>query len=79
MCIAFGLEPDDCFATSAKTGRGVAPLLPAIVARVPPPTSGPGGPAAACRARVVDSWFDDHRGVVCLVQVVKGGGGIYIR
>jgi len=105
MSIAFGLEPEDVFATSAKTGLGVAQLLPAIVGRIPPPSLGSGGSAAKrpllppvaangrggggggdaaavllagstavssslpLRARVVDSWFDDHRGVICLVQV----------
>ena len=24
------------------------------------------------RGRIVDSWFDEHRGVVCLVQVMAG-------
>jgi GTP-binding protein LepA len=68
MCVSFGLDPDDVLLTSAKSGFGVAPLLPAIVARVPPPAS-LWGRAGPCRARVVDSWFDDHRGVICLVQV----------
>ena len=68
MCVTFNLEPDDVLLTSAKSGLGVALLLPAIVSKVPPPKSmfGRDGP---CRARVVDSWFDDHRGVICLVQV----------
>lgn len=68
MCVTFNLEPDDVLLTSAKSGLGVALLLPAIVSKVPPPKSmfGRDGP---CRARVVDSWFDDHRGVICLIQV----------
>jgi len=69
MCIAFGLEPDDCIATSAKSGLGVHNILPTIARRVPPPR---GQPAGQCRARVVDSWFDEHRGVVCLIQAVGG-------
>jgi len=80
------LEPEDIFATSAKSGLGVAALLPAIVRQIPPPRDAAAAVAAGesvvgsgdaryalpqspLRARVVDSWFDDHRGVVCLVQV----------
>ena len=70
MALTFDLDPDDVLPTSAKSGLGVDRLLPAIIKRVPPPT-GLKYPAT-CRARVVDSWFDDHRGVVCLVQVVDG-------
>ena len=28
--------------------------------------------SAPCRARVVDSWFDSHRGVISLIQVIDG-------
>lgn len=59
---------DDCLAISAKTGEGVSSILPQIVNKVPPPN---GKTVAPCRARVVDSWFDDHRGVICLIQVSR--------
>ena len=77
MC-TYTCVQDECIATSAKTGQGVDRILPAIVDRLRPPAlpqGGGGGGAAAegkdrpLRARVVDSWFDTHRGVICLVQV----------
>ena len=39
-----------------------------------PSSSSPPSPLAGTqfRGRIVDSWFDEHRGVVCLVQVVSG-------
>ena len=55
---------------SAKTGVGVTSLLAAVVALTPPPT---GRPSGLLRAALVDSWYDDYRGVICLVQVVDGG------
>lgn len=41
----------------------------AVIERIPPP---PGDPTAPLRCRLVDSWYDETRGVVCLVQVVDG-------
>lgn len=70
VALTLGLEPEDVLATSAKSGVGIESVLPAVVRRVPPPNGA--APPAPCRARVVDSWYDEHRGVICLVQVVDG-------
>jgi GTP-binding protein LepA len=64
-----GIDAQDAMAVSAKTGEGVAALLEAIVARIPPPQ---GDPAASLQALIVDSWFDNYVGVVSLVRVVNG-------
>ena len=63
-------DPASVLATSGRTGAGVADLLDAIVARLPPPPTPP--PSAPLRALVVDANVDDFKGVVLLVAVVDG-------
>ncbi len=64
-----GLPREEALAVSAKTGEGVAEVLEAVVARIPPPQ---GDPAAPLKALLFDSWFDSYRGVVVLVRIVDG-------
>jgi GTP-binding protein LepA len=64
-----GCSPADVLRVSAKTGEGVAELLHAIVAQVPPPQGQPDAPA---RALIFDSVYDTYRGVVTYVRVVDG-------
>jgi GTP-binding protein LepA len=64
-----GCDPADVMQVSAKTGEGVADLLKAVVAQVPPPS---GHPAAPARALIFDSVYDTYRGVVTYVRVVDG-------
>jgi len=64
-----GCDPADVMQVSAKTGVGVADLLNAVVAQVPPPTGDPDAPA---RAMIFDSVYDIYRGVVTYVRVVDG-------
>jgi len=82
------LDPDSVIMTSAKKQIGIEDVMHAIVDRLPPPLAFSSNPmnshhsssSSASRAnvdrafhgRIVDSWFDEHRGVVCLVQVVGG-------
>jgi GTP-binding protein LepA len=64
-----GCRPDDILKISAKTGEGVAAVLDAVVAKIPPPS---GDPNAKTRALIFDSYYDDYRGVILYVRVVDG-------
>ncbi len=64
-----GLDAADALLVSAKSGQGVAEILEAIVARIPPPKGSQSGPL---RALLFDSWFDPYRGVIILARVLDG-------
>eukprot|EP01100_Stratorugosa_tubuloviscum_P011437 TRINITY_DN509_c0_g1_i2.p1 TRINITY_DN509_c0_g1~~TRINITY_DN509_c0_g1_i2.p1 ORF type:complete len:507 (-),score=169.76 TRINITY_DN509_c0_g1_i2:858-2378(-) len=64
-----GLASTDCLMISAKTGSGIEELFEAIVKRVPIPE---GDSRKTFRGLLFDSWFDVHRGVVCVIKVVDG-------
>ncbi|EGC29292.1 hypothetical protein DICPUDRAFT_43053 [Dictyostelium purpureum] len=66
----FGFHPDDCVLVSAKTGIGIKDILPAVIERIPPPSSE--GIKKTFKGLLFDSWFDRFRGVICLVKVVDG-------
>jgi GTP-binding protein LepA len=64
-----GEPPESILKISGKTGEGVSEVLEELVARVPPPTGDPDGPA---RALIFDSEFDQYRGVIAYIRVVDG-------
>ncbi len=64
-----GLDASDAVMTSAKSGIGIADVLEAIVAKIPPPKGERDGPL---KAMLVDSWYDPYLGVVILVRVIDG-------
>ena len=63
-----GLPARTILRISAKTGEGVDELLDAIIDRIPPPT---GDRAAPLRALIFDSSYDQYRGVVSSIRVVR--------
>src|SRR6202035_5133997 len=64
-----GEPPESILMISGKTGEGVTEVLEELIARVPPPSGDPDGPA---RALIFDSEFDQYRGVIAYIRVVDG-------
>lgn len=64
-----GLDGAEVLPISAKSGLGVDELLEALIQRIPAPQGDPNGPL---KALIIDSWFDNYLGVVCLVRVFDG-------
>lgn len=63
------IPADDAVCVSGKTGEGIHDLLEAIVFLVSPPS---GDSKAPLKALILDSYFDEYRGVVATVRVFDG-------
>ncbi len=63
------IPADDAVLVSGKTGEGIHDLLEAIVYLVSPPA---GDAAAPLKALILDSYFDEYRGVIATVRVFDG-------
>ena len=63
------IPADDAVCVSGKTGEGIHDLLEAIVFLVSPPE---GDAQAPLKALILDSYFDEYRGVVATVRVFDG-------
>ena len=64
-----GLDCSGAIPASAKTGIGVADILEAVIAKVPPPK---GDDKVTLRALIFDTWYDSYRGAVCMIRVIEG-------
>ena len=69
VCDLLGCDPDEVFRVSARTGEGVAPLLDAIVEKIPAPK---GDPEAPLQALIFDSVFNSFRGIIAYFKVRNG-------
>ena len=69
VCDLLGCDPEDVFKISARTGEGVAPILDAIVEKIPAPV---GDPDAPLQALIFDSVFNSFRGVIGYFKVRNG-------
>ena len=69
METTFELDPKKAVLVSAKTGKGIPEVLPAVVDNIPHPI---GRGDAPLKMLLVDSWYDNFRGVVLLVRVFDG-------
>lgn len=68
----FEIDPDKILHTSARSRIGISDVLDAVCNDIPSPDKLPDDDGQILRAKVVDSWFEPLRGVVCLVQVLSG-------
>ena len=66
---ALAIPAEDAVCVSGKTGEGIHDLLESIVFLVSPPE---GDEDAPLRALIIDSYFDQFRGVVATVRVFDG-------
>ncbi|MCI5619687.1 MAG: translation elongation factor 4 [Rikenellaceae bacterium] len=69
VCDMLGCDPEDVFKVSARTGEGVAPILDAIIERIPAPEGDPDGPL---QALIFDSVFNSFRGVIAYFKIKNG-------
>lgn len=69
VCELLGCKPEDVYKVSARTGQGVAPLLDAIVEKIPAPS---GDPDAPLQALIFDSVFNSFRGIIAYFKVKNG-------
>ncbi len=76
----FDIRPEENILASAKSGIGITDILDAIIQRVPAPTS---NLDLTLKALLFDSWYDEYRGVVCLIAIkdgmLKKGDHIYLH
>ncbi len=64
-----GVDPETILVVSAKEGIGIAPVLDAVVQRIPHPE---GSLEAPLRALIFDSYYDQYLGAVPSIRVVDG-------
>lgn len=65
----FDIDCSEVLLCSAKTGQGLEAVLPAIIEKIRPPAGSSDGPL---RMLLLDSHYDDYKGVICHVAVVDG-------
>ncbi len=63
------LGEEEVHRVSAKTGEGVAQLLEAVIARIPPPE---GDGNAPLQALIFDARYDEYVGVIPYIRVMQG-------
>jgi elongation factor 4 len=72
VCGELDFDPDRVLKVSAKTGRGVADIIPDVIDYIPAPAAAGSSSPAPLRALLFDSWFQEYKGVCILIAVVEG-------
>ena len=65
----FDIEVAENILASAKNGIGIDAILEAIITRIPGPKSNNEQPL---KALLFDSWFNEYKGVICLIAIKDG-------
>ncbi len=65
----FDFKKDEIIPASAKKGIGIPEILDATIDRIPGPEGSPDKPL---KALLFDSWFDEYRGIICLIALHDG-------
>lgn len=69
MIQVFDFKPEEIIKASAKAAIGITDILDSIVERIPQPE---GFNEKNLKALLFDSWFNDYKGVICLIAVKDG-------
>lgn len=65
----FDFKKEEIIKASAKSGVGIHDILGAIIDRIPAPKSNPN---EKFKALLFDSWYDEYKGVICLIAIKDG-------
>ena len=65
---AIGIDTEDAICISAKLNTGIDKVLKSIIEKIPHPE----GKEKPLKALIIDSWYDNYKGIVCLVRVFDG-------
>lgn len=65
----FDFKHSEIIHASGKAGIGITDVMNAVIERVPAPA---GQLSQPLKALLFDSWFDDYRGVICLIAIKDG-------
>lgn len=67
-----GFDPDTILKTSARNRIGIKDVMDKICEQVDSPEKLADDDETILRAKVIDSWFEPRRGVICLIRVLSG-------
>ncbi len=66
---SLGIDASEAIEISAKNNINIDKILDAIIDKIPPPNGNKNKPL---RALVIDSWYDNYRGVIFIIRIFDG-------